>query len=126
MNVLLDTCAALALAAGTLPDDGSAALRQASTARVSTVTAWEIAIKVAAGKLRLAVPPRRWFEILIEHHDLHGVALDAETVCAAAALPAIHRDPFDRALVALARATDSLVITSDQRIGQYPGVTVRW
>jgi PIN domain nuclease of toxin-antitoxin system len=126
MNVLLDTCAALALVGGTLPPDAAAALSRASEARVSIVTAWEIAIKVAAGKLRLDVPPSQWFEILLDHHELHGVPLDADTVCAAAALPPLHRDPFDRAIVALARATDSVVITSDGRIRQYPGVTVRW
>ena len=126
MNVVLDTCAALALAAGTLPDDASAALRQASEARVSVVTAWEIAIKVASGKLGLAVPPARWFAILLEHHQLRDVPLDAETVCAAAALPPIHRDPFDRAIVALARTHDATILTSDERIRRYPGVTVRW
>jgi PIN domain nuclease of toxin-antitoxin system len=126
MNVLLDTCAALALAAGTLPDDASAALRQASDARVSIVTAWEIAIKVAAGKLRLTVPPARWFAILLDHHELRDVPLDADTACAAAALPPIHRDPFDRAIVALARAHGATILTSDERMAQYPGVIVRW
>jgi PIN domain nuclease of toxin-antitoxin system len=126
MNVVLDTCAALALAEGTLPAQAAATLREATEARVSVVTAWEVAIKVAAGKLRLAVPPLRWFAILLEHHGLRDVPLDTETACAAAALPSIHRDPFDRAIVALARATDSIVITSDERIRQYPGVTVRW
>jgi PIN domain nuclease of toxin-antitoxin system len=126
MNVLLDTCAALALAEGALPAQAAATLREAAEARVSVVTAWEIAIKVATGKLRLTVPPLRWFEILLEHHELREVPLDAATVCAAAALPPIHRDPFDRAIVALAHATDAIVITSDERIRQYPGVTVRW
>jgi PIN domain nuclease of toxin-antitoxin system len=126
MNVLLDTCAALALVAGALPADAAAALRRATEARISVVTAWEVAIKVAAGKLRLAVPPPQWFQLLLDHHDLRGVPLDAETACAAAALPPIHRDPFDRAIVALARATDSVVVTSDERIRQYPGITVRW
>jgi PIN domain nuclease of toxin-antitoxin system len=126
MNVVLDTCAVLALADGNLPTAASAALRKSSTARVSVVTAWEVAIKVASGKLRLAVPPDRWFEILLDHHDLRGIPLDAETVCAAAALPEVHRDPFDRAIVALALATDSVLITSDERISRYPGVTTRW
>jgi PIN domain nuclease of toxin-antitoxin system len=126
MKVLLDTCAALALAAGTLPSDAAAALRQAPEARVSVVTAWEIAIKAAAGKLHLAVPPAEWFALLLEHHELRQVAIDAETACAAAALPPLHHDPFDRLIVALARATDSVVLTADERIGQYPGVSVRW
>lgn len=126
MKVVLDTCAVLALAAGDLSTHAVSEIRRADQASVSSVTAWEIAIKVAAGKLRLNGPPERWFADLLEHYDLREVHLDAELACAAAALPKIHRDPFDRAIVALARATDSVVITSDERIRQYPGVTVRW
>jgi PIN domain nuclease of toxin-antitoxin system len=126
MNVVLDTCALLALAAGDLSPHAVSEIRRADQASVSSVTAWEIAIKVGAGKLQLNGPPERWFSDLLEHYHLREVPLDAELACAAAALPKIHRDPFDRAIVALARATDAVVITSDERIRQYPGITVRW
>jgi PIN domain nuclease of toxin-antitoxin system len=126
VKVVLDTCALLALAAGGLSPQAVTALRRADQASVSSVTAWEIAIKVAVGTLQLNGPPARWFADLLEHYDLREVPLDAELACAAAALPKIHRDPFDRAIVALARATDSVVITSDERIRQYAGVTVLW
>jgi PIN domain nuclease of toxin-antitoxin system len=43
--------------------------------------------------------------------------------CAAAALPLLHRDPFDRVIVALAQAQGLTVLTSDENIGKYPGVT---
>jgi PIN domain nuclease of toxin-antitoxin system len=126
MNVVLDTCALLALAAGSLSTKAVSEIRRADQASVSSVTAWEIAIKVAAGKLQLNGPPERWFADLLEHYQLREARLDAELACAAAALPKIHRDPFDRAIVALAHATDAIVITSDERIRQYPGVAVRW
>lgn len=42
------------------------------------------------------VPPPDWFRGLAERHHLREVALDAGTASAAAALPLIHRDPFDR------------------------------
>jgi PIN domain nuclease of toxin-antitoxin system len=126
LNVVLDTCALLALAAGDLSREAVSEIRRAEQASVSSVTAWEIAIKVAGGKLQLDGSPARWFTDLLEHYELREVHLDAELACAAAALPKIHRDPFDRAIVALARATDSIVITSDERIRRYPGVTVRW
>ena len=125
MNVVLDTCALLALATGDLSPRAVSEIRRADQASVSSVTAWEIAIKVGAGKLQLKGPPERWFSDLLEHYHLREVPLDAELACAAAALPKI-RDPFDRAIVALARATDAVVITSDERIRQYPGITVRW
>jgi PIN domain nuclease of toxin-antitoxin system len=126
MSVLLDTCAVLALAGGELPDNAAAALRRAPEAYVSVVTAWEIAIKVAGGKLRLLDSPLEWFLGLVERYDLREVPLDASTACAAAALPPIHRDPFDRVLVALAQARAIEVLTSDENIQKYPGITTTW
>jgi PIN domain nuclease of toxin-antitoxin system len=126
VSVLLDTCALLALAAGELPEASASALKQDAEAFVSVVTAWELAIKVAAGKLRLAEPPARWFGHILERYDLREVPLDAGVACAAAALPLLHRDPFDRALVALAQSRGSLVLTSDRHIARYPGIATRW
>ena len=126
MNVLLDTCALLALARGDLPKDATAALRSAAEASVSVVSPWEVAIKAAAGKLRLGEPPAQWFSGMIERYDLREVPLHAHVASAAAALPAIHRDPFDRILVALAQADMLTILTSDQEIPKYPGVKTLW
>jgi len=126
MNVLLDTCALLALAGGRLPERAAAALRQAPEAYVSVVSPWEVAIKVATGKLRLKEPPVRWFARSIERYTLREVPLDAGIACAAAALPPLHRDPFDRVIVALAQTHGFTVLTSDENIRKYPGVTALW
>jgi PIN domain nuclease of toxin-antitoxin system len=126
MNVLLDTCALLALTRGELPDGAALALRKAPEAYVSVVTAWEVAMKVAAGKLRLQEAPVRWFRDLVERYDLRQVPLDAAVACAAAALPLLHRDPFDRVIVALAQAQGFTVLTSDENIRKYPGVVTVW
>jgi PIN domain nuclease of toxin-antitoxin system len=127
VNVLLDTCALLALATGELPRGAAGALRTAPEAFVSVVSPWEVAIKAAGGKLRLREPPVRWFLGLIERYDLREVPLDAGIACAAAAaLPPLHRDPFDRVIVALAQAHGLTVLTSDEHIRQYPGVTTVW
>lgn len=126
MNVLLDTCALLALARGELPRAAAAALRQSHEAFVSVVTPWEVAIKVGGGKLRLMAPPIDWFLGMIERHDLREVPLDAAVACAAAALPPLHQDPFDRIIVALAQARGLTVLTFDENIRKYPGVTTLW
>lgn len=126
MNVLMDTCALLALADGDLPDGAAMALRQAPEAYVSVVSPWEVAIKAAAGKLRLTTPPVHWFRGLVERYDLREVPLDAGIACAAAALPPLHRDPFDRVIIALAHAHGVAVLTSDEYIRKYPGVTTLW
>jgi PIN domain nuclease of toxin-antitoxin system len=126
MNVLLDTCALLALARGELPDEASAALRTAPEAWVSSVSPWEVAIKASAGKLRIAEPPLAWFLGLAERYSLREIPLDAQTTCAAASLPAVHRDPFDRVLVALAQANALTILTSDRNIRRYAGVKTSW
>ena len=126
MNVLLDTCAVLALAGGELSDDAAAALRKAPEAFVSVVSPWEVAIKVAGGKLRLTEPPVRWFRGLVERYDLREVPLNAAMACAAAALPLLHRDPFDRVIVALAQAHGLTVLTSDDNIRRYSDVATLW
>jgi PIN domain nuclease of toxin-antitoxin system len=126
MNVLLDTCALLALARGELPDAAARALRSAPEAGVSVISPWEVAIKMASGRVRLTDPPLRWFLGLAERYGLRELPLDAGTACAAAALPPIHRDPFDRVLVALAHAHALTILTSDDDIAKYPGVTTAW
>lgn len=70
---------------------------------MSVVRSWGVAINVAGGKLRLMDRPLQWFLGLVERDDLREVALDAAGACAAAALPPLHNDPFDRAIVALAQ-----------------------
>jgi PIN domain nuclease of toxin-antitoxin system len=126
VNVLLDTCALLALAGGDLPDGAARALRKAPEAYVSVVSPWEVAIKAAGGRLRLLESPAQWFLGLAERHDLREVPLSAGVACAAAALPRLHRDPFDRVIVALAQAHGLTVLTSDENIRRYPGVTTLW
>lgn len=87
---------------------------------VSAVVSWEIAIKYAIGRLQLPLPPERYMperigdigasSMVIEHRDALGVA----------ALPPIHRDPFDRLLVAQAINHSATLITTDPRLGEYP------
>lgn len=126
MNVLLDACALLALARGDLPARAATALGSASEASVSAVSVWEVAIKHASGKLSLPVPAYQWFLRLAERHDLRELPFDARTASAAAALPSLHRDPFDRVLVAVAHDHALTVLTSDTDIARYPGIATLW
>lgn len=126
MNVLLDTCALLALSRGDLPSRATAALRVAPEAHVSVVGAWEVAIKIAAGKLRLKASALEWFDGLMARHRLRELPLDSRIACVAAALPPIHGDPFDRVVVALAQTHALTILTSDCTIPKYPGVITLW
>lgn len=128
MTVLLDTCGLLALAGnvGRLPKRASEAVAGASRVLVSPVSAWEIALKVGSGKLRIRVPIIDWYRQSIEHYQLQELALSAEWLCQSAALPTIHRDPFDRVLIAASLQHQVAIITSDRVIPQYPGVSTIW
>jgi PIN domain nuclease of toxin-antitoxin system len=87
---------------------------------VSAVSIAEMAIKQSIGKLSLPVPPLELcaalgFDVL----DLTG-----EHSQAVSALPLLHRDPFDRLLIAQAITTAATLVTADDRIVSYPTVAV--
>ncbi len=86
----------------------------------SAASLWEIAIKKSRGRddfqvdgaeLRRELLARRYEELPVT--GPHAL----ET----AALPAIHRDPFDRLLVAQARCEGLTLLTADRRVARYPG-----
>lgn len=93
---------------------------------VSPIIPWEIAIKVKSGTLALPLPPREWVEAVAKRYQLETTAgLDASLLCAAADLPGIHCDSFERVLVATALRQD-LVIVTPNRFPDYPGVKTVW
>src|SRR5437016_6450745 len=103
MNLLLDAAAFLWMCAGaqelsTLAADALA--DPANVVNLSATTPWEIGIKHARGKLKLPAPVHEWFPAMVAHHRLILWPIEAATAIASTRLPAIHRDPFDRLLVA--------------------------
>ena len=128
MNLLLDTCAVLAISQGTLPAPSASALENAGEARVSPIVPWELAIKRLNGKLDRPLPTLEWVRAVCQRHNLQGPTggLDAALLCEAAELPPIHRDPFDRVLVATALRLDLAILTSDRHIGSYPRIQTIW
>jgi PIN domain nuclease of toxin-antitoxin system len=82
---------------------------------VSAATAWEIAIKQAAGRLDA---PQDLLEAM-EANDFQTLPITAAHAVAAAALPPHHSDPFDRMLIAQARAETLTLISVDNRFPEY-------
>jgi PIN domain nuclease of toxin-antitoxin system len=77
MPLLLDTCAVIWLANGdAISDDASIALRQSRESGepiyVSPITAWELGLLAARGRLNLLMAPERWFERLLEAPGVVG------------------------------------------------------
>lgn len=87
----------------------------------SAASVWEAEIKAAAGKL---VVPDDLLEAL-EADSFVELAITARHAREAARLPPLHRDPFDRMIVAQARAENLTVITADPKIADY-GASVLW
>jgi PIN domain nuclease of toxin-antitoxin system len=91
---------------------------------VSAVSSWEIAIKYRLGRLVLPEPPERYVPERLRIIGAKGLAIEHTHALAVAALAPLHRDPFDRLLVAQASLLDLLVMTADPMIVQYPVATI--
>lgn len=86
----------------------------------SAASIWEIAIKAAMRKPNFLFDPLAIREALIGQ-DFEEVEIAADHAIRAARLPAIHRDPFDRMLVAQAVAEKKTLLTVDRNLARYPG-----
>ena len=122
MNLLLDTHALLWWLNDdqTLSDAASEAISNPeNTVFLSPVVVWEIRIEESIGKLDLpddfaaVLDDQRFAELPITVAHTHAIA----------GLPAIHRDPFDRMLVAQAKVEEMTIVTRDAAIADY-GVKV--
>lgn len=125
-RILLDTHVALWLAASPerLPPALLEAASDASTDLLfSAASAWEITIKHEIGKLTLPRPPRDFVSELISELALDEVPIAIDHALRAGALAPIHRDPFDRMLVAQGLSLGVAIMTVDPKIAAY-GVTV--
>lgn len=122
MRLLLDTHVFLWLNA--VPERLGGALAELEDSRnrlvVSAASSWEIAIKHARGRLALPDPPERYVPDLIRRIGAQPLAIEHAHALAVASLPSLHRDPFDRLLVAQARLIDATLVTADERLAGYP------
>lgn len=92
---------------------------------LSAASAWEIAIKHALGKLRLPEPPARYVPSRLETMRVMALSIEHEHALQAAVLPSLHRDPFDRLLIAQAQIEGLPILTSDQVFGSYDVATIQ-
>lgn len=119
MNLLLDTHAFL-WAIDNNPRLSSAArgaiINGSNVVFVSAATAWEISIKQAIGKLTV---PQGGYLNELRLHRFMPLDITSEHALAVAALPQIHKDPFDRLLIAQAQIEKLVLVTGDARIKQY-------
>jgi PIN domain nuclease of toxin-antitoxin system len=91
---------------------------------VSAASAWEIAIKWALGRLPLPEPPDAYVPERIRLVGALAVAIEHADALAVAGLEPLHRDPFDRLLVAQAGRLRVPILTADPAVAAYPVETV--
>lgn len=123
MKLLLDT-QILLWAAGQPERLSAAARKQLNNPRnellFSAASLWEIAIKSTLGRKDFRVEPRLLRRGLLDNGYVelpvtsqHAVGIDA--------LPPLHKDPFDRLLLAQALAEGITLLTGDAQLARYPG-----
>ena len=127
MRVLLDTHVLLwALAEPNRLDEDSRASIESSDNEVlfSAASIWEIAIKTRLGRADFRVPPA---EIARAARDTGFTELPVGVTAAAlvADLPLLHRDPFDRLLIAQAISEPATLYTADERLAPYSELVTR-
>jgi len=120
---LLDTCTFLWIG-GDAPElsDKARELFQNPENEVylSSVSAWEIAVKNALGRLPLPERPDTYVPKLRQLHAIEPLPLDEEATLHLTTLPSLHKDPFDRMLVCQAIVSGLVLLTPDELVTQYP------
>lgn len=123
--VLLDTCAALWLMNGDRMTPQSlkaiaAAQNGNAGVYVSPISAWEIGLLAARGRLTLALSPERWFDALLSLPGVRLAGMGPEILIASSSLPGNPpRDPADRIIAATARMLGYAVVTRDGELIPY-------
>ena len=97
----------------------------ANSLNLSLASVWELQIKIQLGKLALRLPLA---DVLHDQQQQNGMALEPvtlEDILALSALPTLHRDPFDRLIIAQANRRGFHLVTHDPELARYP-VPVLW
>jgi PIN domain nuclease of toxin-antitoxin system len=126
LRILLDTQAWLWMQASPqrfAPDALELVADARSALHLSAASSWEIAIKYALGRLPLPVPPWEYVPDRMATSAVVPLPIEHSHALEVSRLPAHHRDPFDRLLIAQARIEGLAILTSDPAFTPY-GVEV--
>ena len=127
--ILLDTCALLWLASDQtqLSETSRRAIAaNAGNLYLSSISAFEIAIKVRNGHLTLPISTDEWIEEALQLHGIEEIPISSSVSAHSALLPQLHKDPCDRFIIATAQIYHLKILTKDKTIPKYPDVQVIW
>ena len=123
MKLLLDTHVLLwaSGASGLLSSQATTLIAEPETELFfSSVNLWEIAIKRGLGRKDFQIEPRALYRGLLQN-GYQELTVTSEHTFAVESLPLLHRDPFDRILLAQAVVEGLTLLTADKKILQYSG-----
>ena len=126
--LLLDTCTYIWLTQdpGKLSAASTAAINDPDNSVIlSHVSAWEIHLKHQTGKLQLPESPRQWIPEQLAWWNIKLAEITLNAIQRTSDLPDIHRDPFDRLLIAQALELDAGLLSRDSKMDAY-GITRVW
>jgi len=106
------------------PSARAACQDRANAVLLSVASAWEIQIKLQLGKLHLRLPLAEIIDGQQKTNNIQLLPVALEHVLALQNLPAYHRDPFDRLLVAQANIEEAVLISHDPVFAHYPVKTL--
>lgn len=86
---------------------------------LSSASSWEIAIKYRLGRLPLPEPPHTFIPPRLMRDGIKPLSVEHHHACQVANLPDLHRDPFDRLLIAQAQTEQLVFITADRMLRDY-------
>jgi PIN domain nuclease of toxin-antitoxin system len=125
VDILLDTCTFIWLCAepARLSEPAGQRIDESDTILLSDVSVLEIALKWSSGKLQLPAPPRSWIPEQADVWSIEALPIQQDDIYRTTELPTIHKDPFDRLLVATALNRNIELITPDPWVHKYPANT---
>ena len=124
--IVLDTSALIfwTLDPQRLSPKAKQAIEQADRILISSISIWEIALKVKHQKLDIPLPMNEYVDRLRQLGSLEILAVDIQTWLDNVDLLWDHRDPADRTIVALAARNNCPLITSDEMIANFFAKTI--
>lgn len=92
---------------------------------VSVISCWEVAKLVEVGRLVLSLPVQEWIEQALYYPGIQLLELTPRIAVESTQLPGkFHRDPADQMIVATARVLGIPLFSFDEKINNYPHVTL--
>jgi PIN domain nuclease of toxin-antitoxin system len=128
MKVLLDTHAFIWWDSDPTklsPEARAACEERANVVLLSVASAWEMQIKLQLGKLVLRLPLAEVVTSQQQTNDIQVLPVALGHVLALQSLPAHHKDPFDRLLIAQANVEGAVLVSHDPVFAHYP-VKLLW